>query len=96
MRRINLHPEEKRPNFRILSIQSELGEWQDGLFWLKRGRNNPAPELEEWRKLGEERVGNITNAETEIEKAEETTKFLKELLLVGILWYEEKIIVSEV
>lgn len=99
LKSIDLKEHECRPNFRILSIQSEIQELKQVLYWMKimetyqkalHSLEPPTWEVPEHGRMRTIGWGNIGYIETEIRKGEEMIAFLRELLLHGILWYNEK------
>lgn len=96
---ISLWEHEHRPNFRILSIESEIRELKQTLYWMKITETHRKATLKpdgspmwELPKISEIRNNtgweSISHVEREIRRGEEMIAFLKELLLHGILWYD--------
>lgn len=94
---IPLWGHEHRPNFRILSIESEIRELKQILYWMKIIETHRKAQLEpdgspmwEVPQHGIAKIEgweNVVHVETEIRRGEEMIVFLKELLRHGILWY---------
>ena len=99
LKSIDLKEIEHRPNYRILSIEGEIQELKQVLYWMRIIKTynklretislDPFP-LPEPPTHGVARTigwGDINHVEAEIKRGEEMIMFLKELLLHGILWY---------
>ena len=99
LKSIDLKEIEHRPNYRILSIEGEIQELKQVLYWMRIIKTynklretislDPFP-IPEPPTHGVARTigwGDINHVEAEIKRGEETIAFLKELLLHGILWY---------
>lgn len=99
LKSIDLKEIEHRPNYRILSIEGEIQELKQVLYWMRIIKTynklretislDPFP-IPEPPTHGVARTigwGDINHVEAEIKRGEEMIAFLNDLLLHGILWY---------